>query len=262
VDAADAAVLFEESGGNPFYLEQLARAPDRATRARDVSLSGLGVPPAVAAALSEELMLLSEAGRLLLEGAAVAGDPFELELAAVRAGTSEQEARHALDELLLVALVRTTDTPRRFRFRHPLVRRAVYEATAAGWRLGAHERCAATLAARGSAAAARAHHVERSARPGDNGAVAVPRDAGRAAERLAPESAARWFGAALRLLSHNAPTRDRVELLLARAGALAAVGRFADSHETLLQAAALVPNEPPSLRTTVATACAGAERFL
>jgi DNA-binding NarL/FixJ family response regulator len=261
-ERVDAAVLFEESGGNPFYLEQLARTPAGAAFGRDVSLSGLGVPPAVAASLSEELMLLSDRGHLLLEGAAVAGDPFELELAAVAAAISEHEALDALDELLLVDLVRTTDAPRRFRFRHPLVRRAVYEATAAGWRLGAHERCAQELAAHRSTAAARAHHVERSARPGDSGAVAVLRDAGNAAERLAPESAARWFGAALRLLSHDAPAQDRIELLLARAGALSASGRFADGHETLLHAVALVPPEPPALRTTVATACAGVERFL
>ena len=73
----------------------------------------------------------------------------------------------ALDELLKVDLLRTTDVPRRFRFRHPLVRRAVYEAAAPGWRLGAHERCAEALAARGAPATARAHHVERSAREGD-----------------------------------------------------------------------------------------------
>ena len=42
----------------------------------------------------------------------------------------------AVDELLQLDLVRTTDVPRRFRFRHPLVRRAIYEATPGGWRLG------------------------------------------------------------------------------------------------------------------------------
>jgi predicted ATPase len=146
--------------------------------------------PAIAASLSEELTLLSDGGRLVLEGAAVAGDPFEPVLAAAAAAISEAAAMDAVDELLELDLVRTTDVPRRFRFRHPLVRRAVYEATACGWRLRAHERCAEALAARGVKAAGRAHHVERSAREGDVAAVAVLRDAGEEVARLAPESAA------------------------------------------------------------------------
>src|SRR5262245_55198262 len=54
--------LYEESGGNPLYLQQLARFPQAGT---------------VAAALAEELALVSDRGRRALEGAAVAGDPFE-----------------------------------------------------------------------------------------------------------------------------------------------------------------------------------------
>lgn len=152
--------------------------------------------------------------------------------------------------------------PRRFRFRHPLVRRAVYEATAAGWRLGAHERCAEALAVRGATAAARAHHVERSAHEGDVAAVAVLREAGESAVRLAPESAARWFAAALRLLPATAPVHERVELLLARAAAFSAVGHFTASHETLLEAVAIVPEHSSALSTTVATTCAAVERQL
>ena len=57
----------------------------------------------------------------------------------------------------------------------------------------------------------------------DVAAVAVLRDAGEAAARLAPESAAQWFGGALRLLSETAPAEQRFELLLARAGAFRAV---------------------------------------
>ena len=172
----------------------------------------------------------------------MAGDPFEPELAAAAAATSEAAAMDAVDELLQLDLVRATDVPRRFRFRHPLVRRAVYEATAGGWRLGAHERCAEALAARGATAAARAHHVERSAREGDVAAVAVLREAGEAAARLAPESAARWFGGGAATAPADARRREeRVELLLARAGALAAAGHFADSHEALLEAIAIVP---------------------
>jgi ATP/maltotriose-dependent transcriptional regulator MalT len=264
-DVARAALLYQDSGGNPFYLEQLARSPARApqfTSAPEISLTGLDVPAAVAASLAEEFTLLSDTGRLVLQGAAVAGDPFEPELAAAAAATSEAAGMQAVDELLGLDLIRTTDVPRRFRFRHPLVRRAVYEATAGGWRLGAHERCSEALAARGASAAARAHHVERSARQGDLAAVAVLREAGVATARLAPESAAWWFGGALRLLPQTAPAEDRVELLLARSWALAAAGRFTDSHEAALQAAALVPGQPSPLNTTVATACASVERFL
>jgi DNA-binding NarL/FixJ family response regulator len=115
---------------------------------------------------------------------------------------------------------------------------------------------------RGASAAARAHHVERSARQGDIAAVAVLHDAGEAAARLAPESAARWFGGALRLLPPTAPAQERVELLLARARALAAAGHFTDSHEAMLEAVEIVREQPIPLRTTVATACAGVERLL
>ncbi|HJS27952.1 MAG TPA: AAA family ATPase [Actinomycetota bacterium] len=265
VEAPEAAVLYEESEGNPFYLQQLARALDRAdgSASTDVELSlAIGVPSAVAASLAEELASLSGPARLVLEGAAVAGDPFEPELAAVAAETSEDSTMEAVDELLHLDLIRQTDVPRRFRFRHPLVRRAVYETTRGGWRLGAHERCAEALAARGAAAPVRAHHVERSAREGDAGAATVLREAGEATARLAPDSAARWFGGALRLLPATAPNADRIELLLARAGALAGAGRFADSLEALLEASAVVPERSSVLRTTVVTACAGMERFL
>src|SRR6266545_3667360 len=140
---ADAGVLFTESGGNPFYLQQLARSLDRAGGAPTLhdenSLAAIGVPSTVAAALTEELAQLSDSERLLLEGAAVAGDPFEPELAAAAAGMPETSVMEAIDELLQLDLLRTTDVPRRFRFRHPLVRRVVYEATGGGWRLGAHE---------------------------------------------------------------------------------------------------------------------------
>jgi DNA-binding NarL/FixJ family response regulator len=265
VDEAGVAALYEESGGNPFYLEQLARSLGRSGAIRPdsgISQTDIGISPAVSAALSEELAFVSAETRVVLEGAAVAGDPFEPELAADAAATSEAAAMNAIDELLQLDLVRATDVPRRFRFRHPLVRRAVYEATAAGWRLGAHERCAEALAARGATASARAHHIERSAREGDLVAVQLLRKAGEEAARLAPASAARWFGSALRLLPQTVPAQERVELLLARAGALAATGHFADTHEVLLEALVTVPDESIALRARLTARCAGVERLL
>jgi DNA-binding CsgD family transcriptional regulator/tetratricopeptide (TPR) repeat protein len=265
VRLADVPVLYEESGGNPFYLEQLARSHNLSgggTRAAEVSATDMGVPSAVAASLSQELASLSDGGRRALEGAAVAGDPFEPELAAAAAAIAEAEAIDAIDELLQRDLVRNTDVPRRFRFRHPLVRRAVYEGTPGGWRLGAHERCAQALAASGAPAAARAHHVERSARVGDVEAIAVLKDAGEEAARLAPASAAHWLAEALRLVPHTASPEEYVELLVARSAALTAAGRFTDSHGALLDALAIVPDESHALRATLARACAAVESNL
>ncbi len=264
VDDAAGAALYEESGGNPFYLEQLVRslALERTPNVPELSPGDLDVPPAVAVALAEELALLSDRARGVLEGAAVAGDPFEPELAAAAAATSEASALEALDELLKLDLVRETEVPRRFRFRHPLIRRAVYQSTPGGWRLGAHDRSAETLTARGASAVERAHHVERSARQGDAAAVATLREAGDAVAQRAPASAATWFGHALRLLPAAAPADGRVELLLSRARALVATGQFADGHAALLESIALVPADAVALRVRLTTACAGVEHLL
>ena len=122
----------------------------QATRAAYSSMAGLDVPAAVAGALAEEFALLSDEARLVLQGAAVAGDPFEPELAAAAAATSEALALEALDALLRLDLIRQTDVPRRFRFRHPSFDEQSMKSTPAGWRLGAHERCAAALERQGA----------------------------------------------------------------------------------------------------------------
>ena len=129
---------------------------------------------------------------------------------------------------------------RAFVFRHPLVRRAVYDACAPGWRLGAHERAAAALERRGAGPAARAFHVVRSAHVGDPEAVAILSAAAEAAGEASPAAAAHWFGAALRLV----PDREhdaRSGLLAQRALALAGAGRLTESRTALLEALALAP---------------------
>ncbi|MGZ4331910.1 MAG: ATP-binding protein, partial [Solirubrobacteraceae bacterium] len=119
-----AEFFYEETGGNPFYLEQLARAPTVAKVAGGhVTLAGVHIPPLVAAALAEELSLLSGEARAVLDGASVAGDPFEVDLAAAAADCADSEVLEAIDDLARLELVKETDMPRRFRFRHPIVRR-------------------------------------------------------------------------------------------------------------------------------------------
>jgi DNA-binding NarL/FixJ family response regulator len=250
--------LYEASGGNPFYLLELARMG--ADPLDGPTLEGREVPGAVAAATVDELDGLSGAGRSLAEGAAVAGDPFELDLAAASADMAELNALDALDELIDRDLVRPTRVPRRFRFRHPLVRRAVYESSSVGRRIAAHGRSAKALEARGAPATVRAHHVEHSSQPGDEVALAVLSEAGAAAARRAPASAARWFAAALALLPDGAPRAERMKLLVALASSQAATGRFEESRTALLDAIELAGD--PHLRVRLIGAVAGVEQLL
>ena len=101
--------------------------------------------------------------------------------------------------------------PRRFVFRHPLVRQAVYESTRGGWRLAAHARAAEALAARGAAAAERAHHVEQSASQGDEAAIelllaAGERDRGRRARAPRRAGSRRRCGCCPPPTAHARPT--------------------------------------------------------
>ena len=172
----------------------------------------MGIPQAVADALAGELEALRPAARLVLQGAAVAGEPFDPELAAAAGEVPIGDALPALDELLTADLVRPGD-PRRFTFRHPLVRRAVYAGAGGGWRLGAHARVSSALQRRGATATLRAHHLQFCAQVGDEDAIAALVEAGRSAAQRAPATAARWFDAALRIL----PAQRRAAARPARA---------------------------------------------
>jgi tetratricopeptide (TPR) repeat protein len=153
--------------------------------------------------------------------------------------------------------------PRRFRFRHPLLRRAVYGATGSGWRSAAHERAARSLAAHGERAAVRARHVEQFAALGDEEAVAVLREAADSSAQRAPESAARWYRAALRLLPpDDAHDAERIETMRRLAAVLTGTGQYAETHTVLLDLLELMPKEATAQRIEVVTACAGVEHLL
>ncbi len=256
--------LYRESGGNPFYLEELARASRRGDGQASGAAPSFGseaAPPAVVAALVGELETLTPRARLVLEAAAVTGEPFDPALAAAAAQLDDGEVLDALDELLDAGLVRQTDVPRNFRFRHPLVRRVVYESTRAGWRLGVHARAAAELARQDAAATTRAHHLEQSAQRGDEGAIADLCEAGASALAQAPATAARWYAAALRLLPERAVER-RLEIMRPLAVALRAAGRLEEARSTLLEILSLPAGGEVSRRVETVAECAGIEGWL
>ena len=196
----------------------------------------LAPPPGVAASIQADSAGLAAPARTVLDAAAVAGEAFELDLVATIAELDEPSTLVALDELLAADLVRPTDAPRRFHFRHPIVRRSVYEAMPSGWRLGAHARAAAAL----PAGPARAHHVERSAAAGDEEAVTTLTTAARTVAGRAPRTAGRWLTTALRLLPSDAGVDRRLPLLSEAAATLSAAGAFDEALVLLEQALPLV----------------------
>jgi predicted ATPase len=253
VGPAARARLYRESGGNPFFLQALAGAGERSTVRDQPALGALGVPRAVMMALAGEIGALDDGARLFVQGAAVAGDPFETSMAAAAADMPPDEALDALDAVLAADLARTTDEPSRFGFRHPLVRRAVYEAAGGGWKLAAHARAAEALAARGASVAERAHHVARAAHPGDLAAVELLAQAGEQTARDAPATAAGWYGTALRLLPETADHDARRRALLqAQGAALAAAGRAVEARDVFRRLLAMIPPDAAAERVAVA----------
>ena len=260
--------LYVRSGGNPFYLEQLARsaqgpalgrAGGRLAQGTARALAG-EVPPAVASALAVEVASLSELGQALIQAAAIVGEPFEPDIAAQVAGIGDADAFAALDELLERDLVRETLVPRRFRFRHPLVRHGVYESIKRGGRLQAHAHAAAVLAERGAGAVVCAPHVEQSARAGDEQAISLLAEAGMTTAGRAPTTSARWWEAALRLVPERGPGSERAVQMLPQVGrALASAGRVEEALLALVTAIELTAGTPP---VELVAACAGIENLL
>ena len=262
--ASELESLYREGGGNPLYLLELARA---ARGRRIAPPSGLWtdadeVPRAIRVAIRSELDALNARVRQFAEAAAVVGDPFELDVAVAAMGLTMAQALVALDELIACEVLAPADRPRRFRFRHPLVRKAIYAMCPPGARLGYHERAAAALEKQGAPAFVRAHHVAYAARIGDANAARLLWQAGLEASRRAPASAATWLETAVRIVPGGAPGVDRLGLVAALADAYAATGRLEDSHAALLTGAELAAQEDLPTWVALTSACAKLELLL
>ena len=248
VAPATRALIYRESGGNPFYAQQLAVTGESIAGAQSSAGSIWGVPAPVLAAVRGEIERLSPAGHQLIRGGAVAGDPFNLELAAACGELDDQRSLETVDELLVAGLVRPTESPRRFAFRHPLVRRAVLDWAGSGWALSAHERAARALAGWNAPIALRAHHLARSARSGDLDAAALLARAAALVQGHSPASAAEWGAAGLTILPGAAEHDElRIELLVTVAAARGALGELEEARAALVQALDLVGDDPAAV---------------
>ncbi len=204
VDTGTAAEIHRRSGGNPFYVRELARLVD--------SGGALGaVPPGVRDVVRRRLAALPDETRTTLGRASVVGMDVDLDLLAGAQVLDDLES--AARNGFLVEL-----GPGRFRFAHALVRDTVYHDISRSRRAAWH----AEVAERTSPddVSALAHHLLLADSPR---AAAVARVAAERAERrFAPHEAARLWRAAL--TAHRGAVRTRLELVMGLVRALAVTG--------------------------------------
>ena len=260
--------VYLASGGNPFYLEALARSgPEQWASGAGGGAAGPAdemLPPAVTAALLAEVEALSPDGQLAARSAAVIGDPFCVMSVGEVSGLDSEHAAASVAELAAADLIRPVDATRLFSFRHALVRSVTYESANPAWRVGAHGRTAAALRHCGAPLTAQAHHVERAAEFGDLAAVGVLAEAAGTVQAQAPGTAAQWLRAALGLVPESAGPGPRAALMFRLGYALGAAGRPEESRDTLRGALGLpvAPPEPGDGRAAAVAFCAHMERQL
>lgn len=126
-----------ESGGNPLFIVELARAGDRSLARRGQSLDGL---------IDARLAELGDDARELLSWAAAIGHELQLELLAEAMSITIPELFRRLDRVHRWGLLRATGDGH-FDFSHDLVRAAVYRALTQPRRRAIHRQFARVLLA-------------------------------------------------------------------------------------------------------------------
>lgn len=212
-EAADefCAACHELSGGNPFMLHELVAELGargfQGTRAEVDDLRVIAPAALRGAAVARLASMAPEAGRLA-RAAAVLGDDAELATVAALAGVEQDVAERAIDDLAAVGIL----GPRRpLRYRHPLLRNAVYASIAPMELARSHAHAARILGTGGADPERVAIHLLASEPGGDPRVVSTLSSAARRAlAQGAPEAAVRYL---LRALVEK-PSRDaRSELV-------------------------------------------------
>lgn len=250
------AAVAQKSGGNPFFATELLARP----------AGHSAVPRAVEDVVAARIGQLSEQTRPILQIAAVVGIRFGTALVSAAADATDAVS-DAIDETVAAGLIEpVTDAFGRYRFRHAIVRAAVYNGIRPERRARIHRRIAVALEELGPGEGrlvSLAHHWAQGA-PGTMNAVVAARTAGDVSTAaLAYAQAAALYRRALDHLRSVADPEPmlQAEILLALGAATKRAGQRVESESALRDAAAMARRlGRPELLARVALVYAGPER--
>ncbi|MGH3247871.1 MAG: ATP-binding protein, partial [Trebonia sp.] len=237
--------LVDRAEGNAYYAEELLAAS---------AGSSAALPSGLAALLLARVARVSDAAQRVLRAAAVAGRRANDQLVLAASGLDDAEYTEAVREVVAHQLL-VPDAPDGYRFRHALLREAVYGDLLPGERTRLHGRFAALLADVPGAAAELAYHSLTS--HDVPGALTASVLAGEEAERIgAPAEAHRHYDQALELWDRAAGAEtlagmNRGQLGLKSALAATASGDVPRAIQLLrhVRAAALAGDATAEFRT-------------
>ncbi len=221
-----ARALYEETEGNPFFIEEMLRhlqdAGVEVQRAGVYDLQRFGLPDDVREVISRRLARLGDDAVESMRVASVIGREFDAALLEDVLALDEETFLTALEEALSTGLVvESLTTPGRYSFAHALIRETLYEGMSTARRARIHRRVGVALEQRGSDGNvnALAHHFTLAANPEyAERAIRYALAAGeQATEMMAHEQAGGHYARALEVLEQFEPEAlsGRCALLLA-----------------------------------------------
>ncbi|HWC67402.1 MAG TPA: AAA family ATPase [Acidimicrobiales bacterium] len=191
--AAELDALYQRSEGNPFFLEELARA----------AVPGAELPPLLRDVMAARVEQLSSGTQVVLRAAAVGGRRIEHDRLAAVLPLDDTDLTAALREARDANLITADAESGRYEFRHALLHEAVYADTLPGERSRYHAAYAELVSGRPGPReledwAQLAHHWRAAGRT--DAALVAAVEAGLAAEAgYALPEADRYYDAALEL---------------------------------------------------------------
>ena len=206
-------LLAEVAGaaGNPLFITELlgALAQEEAitTVGGRAEVAETVLPPTLRLTILRRLSFLSEPTLQALRSASILGSGFSPTDLATVTGRPAVDLSVVLGEAIRARVLE--DDGDRLRFRHELIRDAIYGDLAGSVRRALHREAGQRLAQAGAPALQVAEQLARGARLGDPEAVAWLARAARQAAPRSPDVAADLLGRAAGLMAPGDPGRDR-----------------------------------------------------